>query len=52
MSTANSSSLAGFDALDACHRQIHEHLTALGALAQRIATQGLDAQAQEQAGAI
>lgn len=52
MSTAAPSQPAGFDALDACHRQIQEHLAALATLAQHVASAGLDAQAQQQAGAI
>lgn len=41
-----------FEALDACHQQIHEHLTGLAALAQHIEAQGMDAKAQQQAGTI
>jgi hemerythrin-like domain-containing protein len=41
-----------FDALDACHRQIHDHLGRLTALAQRIDASGIDGEAKQQAGAI
>lgn len=42
----------GFEALEACHQEIHAHLTALAALMQHIEEQGVDAKAQQQAGAI
>jgi hemerythrin-like domain-containing protein len=42
----------GFDALDACHRQIHEHLAALTALAGHMQAAGVDGGVEEQAGAI
>lgn len=41
-----------FDALDACHRQIQQHLDALSALAKHVEAQGVDAHAREQAAAI
>ena len=41
-----------FAALDACHQQIHVHLTALAALARQIEAMGVDVKAQQQAAAI
>ena len=41
-----------FEALDACHRQIHAHLTELAALARHIETLGVDAKIQQQAASI
>ena len=41
-----------FRALDACHRQIQEHLFILKAMAQRVAEAGLDDTARAQAAAI
>lgn len=41
-----------FEALDACHQQIHVHLTRLAALARHIEDKGADAEAREQAAAI
>lgn len=41
-----------FEALDACHQQIHVHLTELATLARHVEAKGLDAKAQQQAGAI
>lgn len=41
-----------FVALDECHRRIMAHLADLTDLARRIETQGVDAAAQQQAGAI
>ncbi len=41
-----------FNALDACHRQIQQHLAQLDAMAQRIAAQGIDDQVRAQAQAI
>jgi hemerythrin-like domain-containing protein len=43
---------AGFHALDTGHQQMLEHLQALSALAQHIETQGIDADAQQQADQI
>jgi hemerythrin-like domain-containing protein len=40
------------EALDACHRQILERLGALAALARRLESSGVDAEASRQAGAI
>jgi iron-sulfur cluster repair protein YtfE (RIC family) len=42
----------GFEALDACHQQILEHLKRLTALAQHIERVGVDAFAQQQAGSV
>lgn len=42
----------GFDALDACHQQIHLHLAELAALAQQIEAAGVDAKAKRQAADI
>lgn len=42
----------GFEALDACHRQIHVHLHALTELAQHIEAVGVDTEAQQQAAVI
>jgi iron-sulfur cluster repair protein YtfE (RIC family) len=50
MSAANNP--VNFEALDACHRQIHLHLTELAALAQQIETDGADAKAQQMAADI
>jgi hemerythrin-like domain-containing protein len=52
MSDAPAASPASFEALDACHQQIMEHLTKLTALAQYIATTGIDGTAQQHAGVI
>ena len=41
-----------FEALDECHRQIMAHLEDLTELARRIEANGVDAAAQQQAGAI
>jgi len=41
-----------FQELDACHRQIHEHLAGLTALAQHVQLVGIDAEVMQQAGAI
>ena len=41
-----------FKALDACHQQIAEHLARLDALCAQLADQGVDAQAQAEAGLI
>ncbi len=41
-----------FEALDECHRQILSHLEALTELAQHVETSGVDADVQQQAGAI
>ena len=41
-----------FDAMDECHRQIHQHLASLDALAQRMEADDIDAAMQSQAGAI
>jgi len=41
-----------FDALDACHRQIQQHLAQLDAMARHIAAQGIDDQVRAQARAI
>jgi hemerythrin-like domain-containing protein len=41
-----------FEALLAQHQHIHEHLNRLAVLAEQIEAQGLDAQVQQQAGAI
>ncbi len=41
-----------FEALDACHQQIHAHLTELAALAQHVEANGVDVAAQHQAAAI
>jgi hemerythrin-like domain-containing protein len=41
-----------FEALDECHRQIMAHLEDLTELARRIEAKGVDAVAQQQAGAI
>jgi hemerythrin-like domain-containing protein len=43
---------AGFESLDACHRLIHQNLTALGAMTQHLEAHGLDAEVQKQAAAI
>lgn len=43
---------AVFESLDACHRQTHDHLADLAALARHIEVTGVDAQAQQMAGAI
>lgn len=43
---------ASFEALDACHREMQAHLAALAELARHIEAHGVDAQAQQQAGAI
>ncbi len=42
----------GFEALDACHQQMHVHLTGLAALARQVEVAGVDATARHQAGAI
>jgi hemerythrin-like domain-containing protein len=42
----------GFEALDACHRLIHQNLVELGAMARQIEANGLDAAVQNQAAAI
>lgn len=47
-----SSEPLGFETLDACHQQIHTHLNELAALARHIEVAGVDAKAQQQAGAI
>lgn len=47
-----SSEPLGFETLDACHQQIHAHLNELAALARHIEVAGVDAKAQQQAGAI
>ncbi len=52
MSTAPHATPAGFEALDACHQQILEHLTTLAALAQHIEAVGVDNWAQQQASII
>lgn len=41
-----------FEALEACHEEIHDHLIALNELIQRIEEQGVDAKSQHQAGVI
>jgi hemerythrin-like domain-containing protein len=41
-----------FEALDVCHQQIQAHLAMLAALGKHIEAVGVDAQAQQQAGAI
>jgi hypothetical protein len=41
-----------FEALDACHQQIHAHLAELATLAQHIEANGVDAVAQHQAATI
>jgi len=43
---------SGFDALDACHQQIHVHLQQLSDLAQHIEAVGVDEQAQHRAAEI
>lgn len=40
---------ASFTALDACHRQIHQHLAELSALAQHMEVNGVDAPARQMA---
>ncbi len=52
MSAAVPASATSFEALDACHRQIMEHLTTLTSLAQHIEAFGVDNWAQQQAGAV
>ncbi len=52
MSASTTPKLVGFEALDACHQQIQQHLAALAALARHIESVGADAAAQRQAGAI
>jgi hemerythrin-like domain-containing protein len=54
MNTAKlaTSASSGFDALDACHRQIQLHLADLAQLAKKIEADGVDAEVQKQAGAI
>jgi hemerythrin-like domain-containing protein len=52
MSDAPAATPASFEALDACHQQIMEHLTKLTALALYIEESGIDDAAQRQAGAI
>ena len=42
----------GFDALDACHVQIQQHLTELAALAQQVDATGVDTKAQQMAADI
>jgi iron-sulfur cluster repair protein YtfE (RIC family) len=42
----------GFDALDACHVQIQQHLAELAALAQQVESAGVDAKAQQMASDI
>ena len=42
----------GFEALDACHRQMHEHLAALSALARHMQAHGVDAEVERQAASI
>ena len=42
----------GFDALDACHRQIQAHMQDLQGLMDYITEHGVDAHARQQAGAI
>jgi hemerythrin-like domain-containing protein len=44
--------LANFEALDACHKEIHAHLTALAALGEYIGASGIDHAAQKQAAEI
>ncbi len=51
MSTA-STSFKGFEALDACHVQIQQHVIELASLARHIEAEGVDALAQRQAQAI
>lgn len=41
-----------FETLDACHQQIHVHLTELAELARRVEAAGVDAAVQQQAGTI
>jgi len=41
-----------FEALDACHRQIHTHLTELAELVQHMEANGVDAATQQRAAAI
>lgn len=41
-----------FEALETYHRQVHEHLALLAALARHIEAEGFDAHARQQAGAI
>ena len=43
---------ASFEALDACHQQILVHLDMLAELAKHVEAAGVDAKAQQQAGAI
>ncbi len=52
MSAARLSPAADFVAMDTCHQQILAHLTLLTALAARVQADGVDALAQQQAGAI
>lgn len=52
MSAAPLATAVGFEVLDACHQQILQHLTLLTELAQYIEAQGVDARAQQQAGAV
>lgn len=47
--SANAHSTPGFEALDACHRQIHVHLTELAELAKHMEAVGVDAKAQTMA---
>lgn len=48
----NSPKPVSFSALDACHQQMLKQLTSLSALAQQIETQGIEADAQQQADQI
>ena len=50
--TVAASATSGFDALDACHRQIQLHLADLAQLAKKIEADGVDAEVQKQAGLI
>ena len=50
MSTPHQS--VDFEALDACHRQIHQHLAELAALAETVATRGVARTSALQAGTI
>jgi hemerythrin-like domain-containing protein len=52
MSVAPPAGTAGFQAQDACHQQLLEHLSTLSALTQHIEATGVDAWAQQQAGAV
>lgn len=42
----------GFEALDRCHVQIHENLAKLAAIGRQMASAGVDAQLEKQAGEI